>query len=39
LPKDLSPEARKAMEEFAAHTPPASRERIEAALRHDRRKA
>jgi molecular chaperone DnaJ len=33
VPKDLTPEARKAMEEFAAHTAPASRERIEAALK------
>jgi molecular chaperone DnaJ len=31
--KELTPEARKAMEEFAAHTAPASRERIEAALK------
>ena len=32
VPKELSPEARKAMEEFAAHTAPAaSRERIDAA--------
>ncbi len=33
VPKELSPEARKAMEEFAAHTAPANRERIEAALK------
>lgn len=33
VPRELSPEARKALEEFAAHTPPASRERIDAALR------
>jgi molecular chaperone DnaJ len=33
VPKELTPEARKAMEEFASHTPPASRERIEVALR------
>jgi molecular chaperone DnaJ len=37
VPKDLSPEARKAMEEFAAHTAPASRERIEAELSKERR--
>jgi hypothetical protein len=29
----LSPEARKAMEDFAVHTPPASRQRIEEVLR------
>jgi molecular chaperone DnaJ len=33
IPKNLSPEARKAMEEFAAHTPPASRQAVEAVLR------
>jgi molecular chaperone DnaJ len=33
VPKDLSPEARKAMEEFALHAPKAPRERIEATLR------
>ena len=33
VPKHLSAEARKALEEFAAATPPASRERIDAALR------
>jgi len=33
VPKELTPEARKAMEEFAAHTAPASRERIDAALK------
>jgi molecular chaperone DnaJ len=37
VPKDLSPEARKAMEEFAAHTAPAGRERIEAELSKGRR--
>jgi molecular chaperone DnaJ len=37
VPKDLSPEARKAMEEFAAHTAPAGRERIEAELSKTRR--
>ncbi len=39
VPRDLSPEARKAMEEFASYAPPASRHRIEAAVRrNDRRK-
>jgi len=33
VPKELTPEARKAMEEFAVHTAPASRERIDAALK------
>jgi molecular chaperone DnaJ len=33
VPKELTPEARKAMEEFASHTPAASRDRLEAALR------
>jgi molecular chaperone DnaJ len=33
VPKELSPEARKAMEDFALHAPPASRQRIEEALR------
>ena len=33
VPRDLSPEARKAMEDFAAHTPSAKRDRIDAALR------
>jgi molecular chaperone DnaJ len=33
VPKELTPEARKAMEEFAAHTAPASRERLDAALK------
>jgi hypothetical protein len=37
VPKELSPEARKAMEEFAAHTAPADRERIEAELSKGRR--
>jgi molecular chaperone DnaJ len=37
VPKELSPEARKAMEEFAAHTAPAGRERIEAELAKGRR--
>jgi molecular chaperone DnaJ len=33
VPRELSPEARKAMEDFAAHTPSAKRDRIDAALR------
>ena len=33
VPKELSPEARKALEEFAAHTPRAARDRIDAELR------
>jgi molecular chaperone DnaJ len=33
VPKELTPEARKAMEDFAVHTAPASRERIDAALK------
>ncbi|GIJ59725.1 molecular chaperone DnaJ [Virgisporangium aurantiacum] len=37
VPKELSPEARKAMEEFATHTAPAARERIEAELSKGRR--
>jgi molecular chaperone DnaJ len=37
VPKELSPEARKAMEEFASHTAPAGRERIEAELSKGRR--
>ncbi|GAA1029747.1 molecular chaperone DnaJ [Virgisporangium ochraceum] len=37
VPKELSPEARKAMEEFATHTAPAGRERIEAELSKGRR--
>jgi molecular chaperone DnaJ len=33
VPKDLSEQARKALEDFAAAAPPASRERLEAAVR------
>ena len=33
MPKELSEQARKALEEFADATPPASRERLDAAVR------
>jgi molecular chaperone DnaJ len=34
VPKDLTPEARKALEEFAAATPPAPRQQLESRLNH-----
>jgi molecular chaperone DnaJ len=33
MPSELSPQARQALEEFAAHSPPASRAKIDAAVR------
>jgi len=34
VPKDLTPEARKALEEFAATSPPAPRQQLESRLNH-----
>ncbi|HEU0238981.1 MAG TPA: molecular chaperone DnaJ [Micromonosporaceae bacterium] len=34
VPKDLTPEARKALEEFAASSPPAPRQQLESRLNH-----